>query len=288
MSPRTFPSTPGLDEYAERFRDFFTFQRRDDGVLLVQAHTNGGPVRLSVENHRALGSMLKAVGADPENEILILSGTGDDFMMEAETDGFALEERDLAYWAYEYAYKDGRINVSSLVNDLEIPTIGALNGPGFHTEICLMCDISICAEDAVIFDLHYDIGSVPGDGIHSCFQELLGVKRAAYALLTGEAIDARKALEYGMVNEVVPRERLIDRAFEIADHIMTQPRTTRRLTTQIVRRPWRRRITDDLDGGFGIQMFAHLAKAHGVHGRDHIADVVRYVTEGRRNNFDHD
>src|SRR6185436_2068233 len=136
--------------------------------------------------------------------------------------------------------------------------------------------------------LHYDIGSVPGDGIHSCFQELLGVKRAAYALLTGEAIDARKALEYGMVNEVVPRERLIDRAFEIADHIMTQPRTTRRLTTQIVRRPWRRRITDDLDGGFGIQMFAHLAKAHGVHGRDHIADVVRYVTEGRRNNFDHD
>jgi enoyl-CoA hydratase/carnithine racemase len=286
MSPRTFPITPGLEEYAERFKDYFTFERRDDGVLLVQAHTNGGSVRLSVENHRALGSMLKAVGADPENEILILGGTGEDFMMEAETDGFELEEQDLAYWAYEYAYKDGRINVSSLVNDLEIPTIGALNGPGFHTEICLMCDISICADDAVIFDLHYDIGSVPGDGIHSCFQELLGVKRAAYALLTGEAIDARKALEYGMVNEIVPRDRLITRAFEIADHIMTQPRTTRRLTTQIVRRPWRRRITDDLDGGFGIQMFAHLAKAQGVHGRDHIADVVRYVREGRRNNFD--
>jgi enoyl-CoA hydratase/carnithine racemase len=286
MSPRTFPPTPGLEEYAQRFKDFFTFERRDDGVLLVQAHTAGGPVRLSVENHRALGSMLKAVGADPENEILILSGTGDEFMMEAETDGFELEEQDLAYWAYEFAYKDGRINVSSLVNDLEIPTIGALNGPGFHTEICLMCDISICAEDAVIFDLHYDIGSVPGDGIHSCFQELLGVKRAAYALLTGEAIDARKALEYGMVNEIVPRDELISRAFEIADHIMTQPRTTRRLTTQIVRRPWRRRITDDLDGGFGIQMFAHLAKAHGVHGRDHIADVVQYVKEGRRNNFD--
>jgi enoyl-CoA hydratase/carnithine racemase len=175
-----------------------------------------------------------------------------------------------------------------LVNDLEIPTIGLLNGPGFHTEICLMCDISLCTEDTQIFDLHYDIGSVPGDGIHSCFQELLGVKRAAYALLTGEAIDARKALEYGMVNEVVPRDQLIGRAFEIADHIMTQPRTTRRLTTQIVRRPWRRRITDDLDGGFGIQMFAHLAKAHGVHGRDHIADVVQYVREGRRNNFDHD
>jgi enoyl-CoA hydratase/carnithine racemase len=286
MSTRTFVPTPDLAEYSERFRDYFAFERRDDGVLLVRAHTDGGPVKLSVENHRALGQMLKTVGADPENEILILGGTGDDFMMESADDGFELEERDLAYWAYEYAYKDGRINVSALVNDLEIPTIGELNGPGFHTEICLMCDLTIAAEDAVIFDLHYDIGSVPGDGIHSCLQELLGVKRAAYALYTGEAIDARKALEWGMVNEIAPRSELIDRAYRIADHIMTQPRTTRRLTTQIVRRPWRQRITNDLDGGFGIQMFGHLAKAHGVHARDHIDNVVQYVRDGRRNNFD--
>jgi enoyl-CoA hydratase/carnithine racemase len=286
MSTRTFVPTPDLAEYSERFRDYFTFERRDDGVLLVRAHTDGGPVKLSVENHRALGQMLKTVGADPKNEILILGGTGDDFMMESADDGFELEEQDLAYWAYEYAYKDGRINVGALVNDLEIPTIGVLNGPGFHTEICLMCDLTIAADDAVIFDLHYDIGSVPGDGIHSCFQELLGVKRAAYALYTGEAIDARKALEWGMVNEIVPRSELIDRAYRIADHIMTQPRTTRRLTTQIVRRPWRRRISNDLDGGFGIQMFGHLAKAHGVHASDHIDNVVQYVRDGRRNNFD--
>lgn len=287
MSTRKFVPTPDLDEYSERFAEYFTFDRRDDGVLLVCAHTHGKPVLLSVESHRALGQMLKTVGADPENEILILAGTGDDFMMASADDGFELEERDLAYWAYEYAYKDGRINVSALINDLEIPTIGVLNGPGFHTEICLMCDISIAAEDAVIFDLHYDIGSVPGDGIHSCFQELLGVKRAAYALLTGEAIDARKALEYGMVNEIHPRDALVDRALRIADHIMTQPRTTRRLTAQIVRRPWRQRITNDLDGGFGIQMFGHLAKAQGVHARGHIDGVVKYVREGRLNNFDH-
>ena len=80
-----------------------------------------------------------------------------------------------------------------------------INGPGFHTEMLLMCDITICSEDAIIYDLHYDIGSVPGDGIHSCFQELLGVKRAAYALLTGQTIDAKTALEYGMVNEIHPR-----------------------------------------------------------------------------------
>jgi len=286
MSLQEFAATPDFDEYRERFKDFFRLTRSDDGVLLAEGHTQGGPIQLSVQNHRALGQMLKTVAADPDNEILILTGSGDEFMMDSDPTGFELEEQDLEYWAYEYAYKDGRINASSIVNDFEIPTIGIFNGPGFHSEIVLMCDITLCAEDAVVFDLHYDIGSVPGDGIHSCFQELLGVKRAAYALLTGQAIDAQLALEYGMVNEVLPRDQLIPRAREIAAHIMTQPRTTRRLTTQIVRRPWKKRIVDDLDGGFGIQMFGHLAKGRAVHGKTHIADTVQYVRDGRRNNFD--
>lgn len=286
MSLQQFVPTPDFDEYSERFKDFFKMSRTDDGVLLVQAHTLGGPIQLSVENHRALGQMLKTVGADPKNEILILTGSGEEFMMDSDPDGFALESEDLEHWAYEYAYKDGRINVSSLVNDLEIPTIGLFNGPGFHSEIVLMCDITLCADDATIFDLHYDIGSVPADGIHNAFQELLGTKRAAYALLTGQAITPELALEYGLVNEVMPREELIPRAHKIADHIMSQPRITRRLTTQIVRRPWKQRIVNDLDGGFGIQMFGHVSKRSAIHGKKAIADTVAYVREGRRNNFD--
>lgn len=286
MSLQRFVPTPRFEDYRERFKDFYKMTRREDGVLLVEAHTVGGPVQLSVENHRSLGQMLKTVGADPENEILILTGSGDEFMMDSDPEGFALEEADMEYWAYEYAYKDGRINVSSLVNDLEIPTIGLMNGPGFHSEIVLMCDITLAAEGATIFDLHYDIGSVPADGIHNAFQELLGVKRAAYALLTGEAITAEQALAWGMVNEVVPREALISRAYQIADHIMTQPRTVRRLTTQIVRRPWKQRVAGDLDGGFGIQMFGHVAKKKAVHGQGHIRSTVDYVREGRKNNFD--
>ena len=282
----SFVPTPEFEEYKERFKEHYKLERREDGVILVQAHTRGGPIQLSVQNHRSLGQVFKTVGADPKNELMILTGSGEEFMMDSETEGFKLEEENLPYWAYEHAYKDGRINVSSLINDLEIPTIGVFNGPGFHSEICLMCDLTICSEDAIIFDLHYDISSVPGDGIHCCFQELLGVKRAAYALLTGEAIDAKKALEYGMVNEVVPRAKLLERAYQLADHIMKQPRITRRLTTQIVRRPWRQRITNDLDGGFGIQMFGHLAKNKSVHSRSHIGQSGAYVRKGKRNNFD--
>ena len=286
MSLQEFISMPKFEDYKERFKDHYKLQRRADGVVLAQAHTRGGSVQLSVQNHRSLGLLFKAIGADPENEVMIFTGSGEDFMMDADPEGFKLEQENLQHWAYEYAYKDGRTNVSSLVNDLEIPTIGILNGCGFHSEICLMCDITLMAEDAVIYDLHYDIGSVPGDGIHSCFEELLGVKRAAYALLTGQAFDAKTALELGMVNEILPKDKLIERAYQISDHIMTQPRITRRLSTQIIRRQWKHRIADDLDGGFGIQMFGHLAKQKSVHSRNNIANSGAYVKQGKKNGFD--
>ena len=138
MSLQEFVPTPRFEEYREAFRDFYRMERREDGVLLVAAHTLDGPVQLSVQNHRSVGQMLKTVGADPSNEVLILTGSGPDFMMASDPAGFALEEADMEYWAYEYAYKDGRINVSALVSDVEIPTIGVLNGPGFHSEIVLM------------------------------------------------------------------------------------------------------------------------------------------------------
>jgi len=274
MSLADFVPTPKFEDYKEIFKDHFLMERSNEGVIVVRAHTQGGPIQLSVENHRAFGQAFKTIGADTENEVLIFTGTGNEFMMTVDPDGFQLEADDLNYWAYEYAFKDGRINVSSLIHDLEIPTIGVLNGPGFHSELCLMCDITICSEDAIIFDPHYAIGSVPGDGVHSCFQELLGVKRTAYALLTSERIDAKKAMEYGMINEIVPRDRLLDRAREIAAGIMRQPRTIRRLTTQVIRRPWKKRVTDDLDSGFGIQMFGHLAKGQVVHTKERAEDVA--------------
>ncbi len=265
MSLQTFLPTPKFDDYRELFKNNYRLTRREDGVLLAEAHTEDGSIQLSVENHRSVGQLFKTIGADPENEVMIFTGSGPNFMVSFDPEGFNLEQEDLEHWAYEYAYKDGRINISALINDLEIPTIGVMNGPGFHAELCLMCDLSICSEDTIIFDPHYSFGSVPGDGIHCCFQELLGVKRAAYALLTGEEIGADKALELGLVNEVVPGDKLLERAWQLADQLMAQSRTTRRLTTQIVRRPWKKRINDDLDGGFGIQMFSHLAKKEVIH-----------------------
>ena len=74
MSLSNFVSPPKFDEYKERFKDHYKMERRPDGVILVQAHTHGGPIQLSVENHRSVGQLFKTIGADPKNEVMIFTG----------------------------------------------------------------------------------------------------------------------------------------------------------------------------------------------------------------------
>ena len=61
-----------------------------------------------------------------------------------------------------------------------------------------MCDLTICSEDAIIYDLHYDIGSVPGDGIHSCFPGAPG--RQASGLRIADRTDHRRQNGLGIRN----------------------------------------------------------------------------------------
>jgi len=217
MSLVDFVATPKFEEYKERFKQHYKLERREDGVILAQAHTAGGPIQLSVENHRSVGQLFKTIGADPQNEVMIFAGSGKEFMMDADPEGFKLEQEDLQHWAYEYAYKDGRINVSALVNDLEIPTIGLVNGPGFHTEIVTMCDITIAAEDAVFGEPELKFGA----GIVAMMLPwLVGVKRAKEIILTGEdKIPAREALAMGMVNRLVKKGEAQAAALKMARHI---------------------------------------------------------------------
>jgi enoyl-CoA hydratase/carnithine racemase len=262
-----------FDEYREIFKQHFIMERRN-GVLLVQMHTEGGEVLWSLELHRAIWQLFRIIGADPENEVMIFSATGNKWVAAFDDESFARVEADPTANSYDYGIFDGRHMLISLINDIEIPTIGALNGPGAHSELALMCDLTICSDNTVIIDPHFALHLVPGDGIHSALIELLGIKRAAYAMLMNQQIDAKKALEYGLVNEVVPRDQLLDRAWAIADSIMQKPRVVRRMTGQILRRTWKQRIVDDLDSGFAQEMYAYMCS-----GEKHVDDKIEQMVE---------
>jgi enoyl-CoA hydratase/carnithine racemase len=79
---------PKLEEYAERFKDFFKF-KREDGILEVRMHTNDGPVKWSYQFHHALAELWTVIGHDKENECLILTSTDRFWINEWDTDSFA-------------------------------------------------------------------------------------------------------------------------------------------------------------------------------------------------------
>ena len=78
------------------------------------------------------------------------------------------------------------------------------------------------------------------DGMHIVYPLLLGMNRGRYFLLTGQTLTARQAQEMGLVNEVLPREKLLERAWALAEHLVQRPplvlRYTRALLTQQVKR----------------------------------------------------
>ncbi len=96
------------------------------------------------------------------------------------------------------------------VLDVDVPMISAVNGPcNMHSEVPLMGDIVLASEDAYFQDAsHFPRGQVPGDGQHVIWSFLAGHTRARYFLLTGKKLGAAEAKEWGVVNEVLPKDQV--------------------------------------------------------------------------------
>jgi enoyl-CoA hydratase/carnithine racemase len=264
-----FVPRPSFDSYAQKYSRYFQI-RREDGIIELRMHTDGGPARFDFAVHNAWAQAWQEVGNDPDNEVLIITGTGGQWLGTPESVAAdpAQAADDLLKnplpkdFGYEHGYYDASKLLENFVFAIDIPTIAAVNGPSpAHTEFALLCDITLAAETATIIDPHLLAGTAPGDGQQLTLQELIGTKRAAYHLYTGQPIGARQALELGLVNEVLPADRLLPRAWEIAEAIMKAPRTARRYTHAIAQRPWKRRLVQDL--GFGLAHELHAIHADG-------------------------
>jgi enoyl-CoA hydratase/carnithine racemase len=133
--------------------------------------------------------------------------------------------------------------------------IAAINGPvTVHSEYVLLCDIVIATEDAYFQDApHPAFGIVPGDGLHVVWPEVIGEIRGRYFLLSGQKLSAAQAKEYGAVNEVVSRETLLPRAWELARHMNKQSALTLRYTRMALSTRSRRRLQEGLSYGLALE-----------------------------------
>jgi enoyl-CoA hydratase/carnithine racemase len=247
MALQPYVNVETLEEYSERFKNFAHMERTEDGILFVRLHWKGGPVVWSYQTQNAYGEFWTAIGHDKKNEIMILT-CQDPYWMVHKSDPASFDEvegstdTDLKF---NCNIPDTMNFVENFINDIEIPVIAAINGIGQHYEFALMADITLCDPAFYFSDAHFSHNIVPGDGMNFSLRVCTGTKRATYMMYMEPKIDAKTALEWGLVNEIVPHDQLISRAYEIARHIMKANRSVRRLTHEIAMRPWKRALQND-------------------------------------------
>jgi enoyl-CoA hydratase/carnithine racemase len=136
-----------------------------------------------------------------------------------------------------------------------MPVVGVANGPAtVHSEYLLLSDIHIASERAVYGDYpHPAFGITGGDGMQVVWEEVAGTARAKWLLWTGDTIDARTALQWGVVSEVVPHEKAFGRGMEIAGGLAAKPALYRSLQKQTLNVSLRRRITQDVPMGMALE-----------------------------------
>lgn len=108
------------------------------------------------------------------------------------------------------------------------PIIGAVNGPCVTggLELALACDFLIASPNARFADTHARVGILPGWGLSVLLPRAVGERRARQMSLTGNYVDAATALMWGLVNEMVPHDKLMARSVALAADIAAAPQRT--------------------------------------------------------------
>jgi enoyl-CoA hydratase/carnithine racemase len=240
-----------LSDYAQKYPSIR--MRREGGVLEMTFHTEGGSLKWGLGPHAELPDAFQDVAGDRENKVVIMTGTGDEFSgpRVVPTAGHPLFPTRPTAQFTENLISEGRRMLMNLMS-IEVPVVSAVNGPAWrHSEVPLLADIVLASEDAAFQDsAHFPGGLVPGDGVHVVYPMLLGANRARYFLLTGQTLDAREAHRLGLVAEILPKAKVLERAWELAHGIAAKPEVLVRHTRAVLTEPIKRRLQEEL--GYGL------------------------------------
>lgn len=264
---------PKFSDYKDLYQTI-KLERTASGILLVTLHNHGGPYVWDFEGiiqdesrrntggaHQELADALGQIARDPENRVVILTGTGDQFS------GPAASKETFPRGGPEF-WEDLQFHGNQLLLDLlDIPgpVISCLNGPAYrHAEIPFTADIVLAAEGALIQDSgHVPNRVAPGDGIGLILPFLMGWNRGRYFHLMGQKLSARELKDLGLVNEVMPRERLLPRAWEIAEQLIQNDPLVLRYARLVLTAPLKALLRQHLPYGHALEALAAIHESYG-------------------------
>ncbi len=189
----------------------------EDGLAILTIDRQEALNALNSEVLRQLRDALREVEARDDLLVVILTGAGKAFAAGADIREMLplspLEAREYASLGHE---------VARILERMEKPVIAAVNGYalGGGCELALACDLRIAAEGVQLGQPEVTLGIPPGFGGTQRLPRLVGRGKASELIFTGTPIDSQEAERIGLVNRVVPQEKLLDEAKKLARTMM--------------------------------------------------------------------
>ena len=167
---------------------------------------------------RDLGSVLDELAEDESVRALVITGSGGKAFA-AGADIAELKERD-----HQDALRRINAGLFRRIEEQPVPAIAAIRGfaLGGGCELAMACDIRVASDDAKMGQPEVSLGILPGAGAIQRLPKLVGMGRAKELIFTGRIIDAMEAERIGLVNRVVPSDRVLETAMQIAKEIAKQ------------------------------------------------------------------
>jgi enoyl-CoA hydratase len=249
---------------------------RDGQVALLTVSRPEVHNALNREVVRQLGEVVRELGNDPEVRCLILTGDGSRSFVSGADVRELLELRSPAE-ALELT-RTGHA-VFSRLETLDVPVLAAINGYAFGggLELALCADVRLCASTAKLGLPELGLGIIPGYGGTQRLTRLVGASRAKLMLLPSATLGAEEALRIGLVDEVVPPEGLLRRAWELARAIAERPADAVRAAKRLVAAAQSVPLAD------GLELEAHSFAVLSQSGT--AREGLRAFTEKRRPKF---
>ncbi len=204
-----------------------------DGVAWITLNRPEVHNAIDLEMRDALWAMLDAAEADDDVGVVVFRGAGDTAFSAG---------ADISEFGTAPSYTDARR--SRLERDIwrrilrfAKPTIAAVHGYalGAGCELSLLCDFRIAAEDALIGLPEAKLGYIPTAGGTQTLPRSIGRGRALDLLLSAEPLTAAAALDHGLVDNVVPLDRLYSEAEALARRLLSQPTAALRAARDAIR-----------------------------------------------------
>ncbi len=238
------------------------FETVTEGVTTVTLNRPESGIGVVPELARDLLEVLRRLEDDSTVRVLILTGAGRQFCSGADLGAF---ERYLAErHGVEHEPYNARVlwPVTQRIATCRMPILAAINGGATAggLDLALACDIRIASSQAKLGETYIKLGLNPGNGGTYFLPRLVGSGMAAELALTGDVIDAQRALEIGLVNRVVVPEALMSSSIELAARIARYPRLALEATKQQLRGSWHTDLAGAMNASFWAVAALHYSQ----------------------------